>query len=264
VFSYIVQSFLGGDWFRRHALPDGDRKSYLYPNFDIPDGAKQYTVRLFFLADLLFNLQEVVGLDRCLDPMRQGNIEPIMAELAIGMLLKQQGYGFRFVEPVGQLGQDYDLALTYPDGRTACADVKCKILEGTVRSGKTIAKSLEKARSQLPPDQPGIVFVKVPQEWLDPADQDVAFNGEMLDAVAAFFGSTERVVLAVFYVFHLDHVATHTRNRHAILELPNPDHRFDRAVDWRLMAGEDFRDPFVDRNWRSVLTFSTPPDDAGR
>jgi len=264
VLSYIVQHFLGRDWFRRYALPDGDPKSYLFPNFDLPEGNKQYTIRLFFLADLLFNLQDVPGLERCLKPLRHGNIEPTMAELAIGMLLKQQGYGFRFVEPIHKQGSDYDLALTYPDGRTACADVKCKILSGTARSGRTIGKSLERARGQLPTDEPGIVFVKLPQEWLNPANQDVVFTGEMLDAVADFFRNTERVVLVVFYVFHIDHLADHARNRHAILECPNPGHRFDRNADWRLMSGEEFADPFVDRNWRSVLSFTTPPAEAGR
>ncbi len=259
VFKYIVTHFLGVEWFHRFAMPDGDQKSYLFPNFDIPDGNKQYTVRLHFLADLLFNLQDVEGFDRCLVPLRHGNIEPTMAELAIGMLLKQQGYRFRFVEPVGKIGEDFDLVLTYSDGRIACADVKCKIVDGTARSGKTIANTLEKARSQLPLDQPGIVFVKVPQEWLDPTQQDAAFTGEMLDAVADFFRNTKRVVLAVFYVFHIEHGPTHTANRHAILERVNPAHRFDPAVEWRLMANERFTDPFIDRNWTSVLRFANTP-----
>jgi len=111
---------------------------------------------------------------------------------------------------------------------------------------------------------PGIVFVKLPQEWLGPRRQDIAFNGEMLDAVEDFFRNTERIVLVVFYVFHLDYLAEHVENRHAILECPNPAHRFDRTADWRLMAGEAFADPFVDRNWRSVLTFSTPPAEPAR
>jgi hypothetical protein len=72
----------------------------------------------------------------------------------------------RFVIPTGEKGCDYDCAVTYDDGRKACADAKCRIEKSEIRP-ETIRYALETARSRnLRKDQPGIVFVKVPQTWL--------------------------------------------------------------------------------------------------
>src|SRR5262249_53264970 len=77
---------------------------------------------------------------------------------------------FKFVTPTGVKGKDYDVGIEYTDGREACADAKCR-LEGTELRADTVKNSLNKARSNnLPPDKPGIIFVKVPQTWLERED----------------------------------------------------------------------------------------------
>jgi hypothetical protein len=90
---------------------------------------------------------------------------------------------------------DYDVDIGYADGREACADAKCR-LEGTEVRADTIKNSLDKARrNNLPPDNPGIIFLKVPQTWLE---QDDVREG-IYTVVEGFLRNTERVVPVVVY-----------------------------------------------------------------
>jgi hypothetical protein len=60
----------------------------------------------------------------------------------------------------------------------------------------TVKNSLNKARTHnLPPDKPGIVFVKVPQIWLEPED----VRKGIYAAVAEFLRNTERIVSVAVY-----------------------------------------------------------------
>ena len=79
------------------------------------------------------------------------------------------------------------------DGLVARADTKCKI-DSTVLSKNTILNALKEARSQLPDDQPGIVLIKFPANWLK-ADGHV---GTTLEATNEFFRANTRVVSVGF------------------------------------------------------------------
>jgi len=77
----------------------------------------------------------------------------------------------------------------------ACADAKCR-LEGTEIRTDTVRNSLNKTRSNnLPPDKPGIIFVKVPQMWLE---QD-SVRRDIYEVVEVFLESTRRIVSVVVY-----------------------------------------------------------------
>ena len=65
----------------------------------------------------------------------------------------------------------------------ACGDIKCK-LEGTNDAKSSLLNSLKKAQRQFPSDMPGIVFVKVPQRWVDLNTGNLGLETEVSDASA--------------------------------------------------------------------------------
>jgi len=127
-----------------------------------PEGEKK-TSRLLDFAENLFNLQYIDGFDDRVDQMRTGDIEATFAEFDFARFLYIHDINFKFVVRSGLAGKDYDFGIRYSDGRDACADAKCR-LEDTEMRAETILNALRKARTNnLPLDEPGIVFVKVPQ-----------------------------------------------------------------------------------------------------
>jgi hypothetical protein len=145
------------------------------------------------LAELLFNLQDVEGIDRVLDTLRDGTIESVVAELEAAKLLRLAGLPFRFVEPVGAKGSDFDVEIVVPGGYINC-EIKCK-LEATDLSDRTIVRTLAKASSQLPKDAANVIFVRLPTPWVWEAETGSA----VMSAVRRFFGRSCRVAAIVFH-----------------------------------------------------------------
>jgi len=70
---------------------------------------------------------------------------------------------------------------------------KCK-LESTDVSEATVRNSLETARQQLPGGHPGVVFLKIPQEWFTESGLGIVSK-----AVARFLRTTNRVISVKVY-----------------------------------------------------------------
>lgn len=171
--------------------------------------------------------------------MRAGQVEATFAEFDFARFLYLHDIAFKFVTPTGIKGKDYDFAIEYADGRGGCADAKCR-LEGTAVRPDTIKNSLNKARSNnLPPDEPGIVFVKVPQDWLE---QNYVRKG-IYAAVEEFLRNTKRIVSVVVYTTVTTKLSDKEMMllRHRFHEFPNASHRFDRRKNWTLF--KDYRVP---------------------
>jgi hypothetical protein len=174
--------------------------------------------------------------------MRAGHVEATFAEFDFARFLYLHDISFRFVTPAGIKGEDYDFAIEYADGREGCADAKCR-LEGTEVRADTIRNSLNKARrNNLPPDKPGVVFVKLPQAWLEQED----VRKEIIAAVEGFLRTTERIVSVVVYAtVAMELVGQQmTLLRHRFHEFLNSSHRFDTTKNWAL-----FRDYKVPEDW---------------
>jgi hypothetical protein len=164
--------------------------------------------------------------------MRAGPVEATFAEFDFARFLYLHDIAFRFVAPSGVKGKDYDFAIRYVDGRNACADAKCR-LEGTEVRAEAIKNSLSKARSNnLPPDAPGVIFVKVPQTWLE---KEHVRKG-IYAAVHEFLRDTRRVVSVVVYATVVMEVSEQkmTLLRHRFHEFLNSSHRFDKTKHWAL------------------------------
>jgi hypothetical protein len=223
----VVRAFMGDQWFDRHVVPS-QRK----PGFVTMDESSQISLdlsayRLIDLAELLYNLQLVEGFDDCLDRMRQGDIEATYAELDLGRMLFWHHVLFRYVKPTGVTGADYDVDIIYPNGLHVCGDAKCKV-EGTDFNARSIGYSLSKARKQLPDDQPGIVFVKIPPRWYNEPN----FINLASAAALEFLRTTRRVVSVKFYVSATVFHSGWVKIEHGFKELSNPVTDFGENVNW--------------------------------
>lgn len=253
----VVCHFFGRDWYMDHIFQDA--AGTLPPGFmriDYTPGpeAEKKTSRLLDFAENLFNLQHIDGFDDRVAQMRAGDIEATFAEFDFGRFLYIHDIDFKFVVPCGVAGKDYDYRITYADGREACADAKCR-LEGTEMRAETIMNALRKARSHnLPPYEPGIVFVKVPQTWLE--------NEEVRRGVYAtvrdFLRNTKRVVSVVVYAVVVIALKAEKMMlmRHRFHEFENPDHRFDRSKSWVLFRDYEVPDEWggMPPKWKRILS----------
>lgn len=77
-----------------------------------------------------------------------------------------KGLAIKFVYPSKIKKRSYDMSLTLSDGLRLCAETKCKCAETEITL-RTIERSMSIAKGQLPEGIPGIVFVKVPRNWID-------------------------------------------------------------------------------------------------
>jgi hypothetical protein len=234
---YVLAHFLGEAWLRTHVLYGCASQGYLSMNPMMGEGGvgvdKVHTQRVLQLAETLFNLQGVQGMDQRLDSLFGGQIESTMAELDFGMFLRMQGSDFRYVTTSGVKGQDYDVELIYSGGLTACADSKCK-LDGSEFSRAGLLSTLKKARKQLPPDRPGIAFVKIPQEWVDRETGNLGLGDDVATLLEEFFTSTERMVLVAFYSRMTTELPEGTAINHVCRQFESRRTRFERTGTWGL------------------------------
>jgi len=150
---------------------------------------QQRTLRI---AELLFNLQDVDGIDAKVEALRSGNVESTYSELEAGAFLLRRAVQFRYVTPSGTKGSDYDAELPLPEAAKVNCEMKCKV-EGTDLGEGAVRNPLQAARKQLPPGEPGLVFLKVPEAWVyQPETPQV-----IPTTIDAFLRSTSRVVAVV-------------------------------------------------------------------
>lgn len=150
---------------------------------------QQRTLRI---AELLFNLQDVDGIDARLEELCSGNVESIYSELEAGAFLLRRAVQFKYVNPSGIKGADYDAEIRLPDGAKVNCELKCKA-EVTDLGEGAVRNPLQAARKQLPSGEPGLVFLKIPEAWV--AQPETAHV--VPTAIDAFLRGTSRVLAVV-------------------------------------------------------------------
>ena len=244
----VIRHFFGKQWCEDHLIQDATHSrpaGFLRLDFTPGFEGERKTSRVLDFAETLFNLQHVEGFDDRVDQMRAGQVEATFAEFDFARFLYLHDIAFKFVTPTGVKGKDYDVGIEYTDGREACADAKCR-LEGTELRADTVKNSLNKARSNnLPPDKPGIIFVKVPQTWLEQED----VRRGIYAVVEEFLRNTKRIVSVVVYATVTLELAEQKMMllRHRFHEFLNASHGFDMAKSWAL-----FKDYKVPEEWGGV------------
>jgi hypothetical protein len=228
----VIVHFLGREWFEAHIKPD-KKPGFLRLDFSSDTRRETTVFRVIELAESLFNLQGVHGFEACIAQMRAGaeKIESTCAELDFGRFLHIHDVGFRFITPTKEKGSDYDYEVVYPDGRVVPADAKCKF-EATEINPESVRNSLRKARTQLPKGQAGLIFVKVPQTWIN----DINMAAALVAVGREFLQNTNRVVSIKFYVSVLQTINGMVLHRHALREITNEKSEFHEGKEWDLFA----------------------------
>ncbi len=251
----IVKYYMGEDWVDAHTSPFSNKPGYYRLN--VTEGGEEMSAiggqKVVVLGEHLFNLQHIDGFDSCIRRLRDGALEPTVAELQLAALFYVNDWEFRFVEPVGEKRSDYDYEITLADGLVACADTKCKIASTPIGKN-TILNALKKASRQLPDNKPGYVLIKFPADWLN-------ISGHvrtMVEATNDFFRSNSRVVSVGFYTDPISFDGTIMAVGHQFMEVPNKQNKFDTQRDWRLF--ERWRPRLGSANampskWRTLINF---------
>jgi hypothetical protein len=246
---FILREMLGVPFGLKYLHPDG-RKGGNYlrlPPMGTTTRATRASHTVLDLAEILFNLQRVPGfyvpLGELSEAPDQTKVESTFAELEVGRLLfiHRHRLTFRYRRPRGKTQDDYDFDITLRDGTPICADAKCK-LEGTAVRIGSIENTLNKEYQKLPRDKPGIMFVKVPQHWLDSPE----IQRELLPTARRFLRNVTRLVSLVYFVptLSLDRGVEQILR---YLEISNPRNRFDGSRNWELF--EDRPPPEGAHGW---------------
>ena len=149
---------------------------------------------LVALGEMIFNLQDVPGFDGRLERMVQHDIEAAVSELQAARLLGSSNLRVRFVHESGIKQKDYDLELDLPSGEQAACEIKSK-LESTPLSESSILNSLLDASKQVPKEKPGVVFLRLPESWIE----DLMLKEAAETAAASFLRNSGRVVSLVYF-----------------------------------------------------------------
>ena len=119
-----LRAFVDNEWtnqvvFAEHPTVDrGNRPGRAFMRAEATDVEDRYRnqERALRIAELLFNLQDVDGIDARVDALRSGMLESTYAELEYGAFLRRRGVMFRYVMPSGSKGADYDAEVHLPVG----------------------------------------------------------------------------------------------------------------------------------------------------
>ena len=229
---YVLAELFGEQWVREYVF-QSNTPTFLLNNYSDDKQAAIHVIRVIHLAEMLINCQWIPGYAGCIKQLETPDmIESTYAELDIARALITHQAEFRFNERIMKKGEDFDLLVTFPNGREVCADTKCK-LESTPFSEQTIKNSLDDARKRnLPSDRPGIIFVKIPREWV----QDESSHQQLIEITNRFLRPTGRIVSVKYYTSLVAEDGLLVREIIGWYEIANPHNRFDRAADWRLFA----------------------------
>jgi len=196
-----LRHYLGDEWVNQNAsalfqqkVDTGNRKGriFLKTGNVIAEDSFRHELRILQLAESIFNLQSIDGIADRISVIKVGGLESTYGELECAAQIKKANMQFRFVTPSGIKGKDYDIEIV-PDPDT-CLNCELKVTtEEKDLQKSTIVNKLNAARKQLPREQPGIIFVKIPESWLKQTSAQQLLN----ESIDQFFRNTNRVVAVV-------------------------------------------------------------------
>jgi len=197
----VLRFFFGNQWTNENVfsihkeVSRHHRQGRVFLKTDSNESDDQYrhVQRVTTLAEITFNLQGIAGLRQRISLMDKHDLESALGEMECAALLAHPDLKFRFVIASGSKGLDYEAEVTTSRDRIVCCEMKAKS-EQTALEAQSLWNTLEKARRQLPKNQPGFVLVKIPEEWVN--QQDIKATVE--HAVAKVFRQSQRVVTIVF------------------------------------------------------------------
>lgn len=231
---HVLNTFLGQKWCEETIVfPD---RGFLQIHFDDDKRRERTSLHIFELAENIFNLQTRPGFYGCLTQLKtartdSAQIESTYAELEFGRILFHYDLNFRFLARQATKSPDYELICR--DGIRSFADAKCKV-EGSAVTESTIRNSIKDAWEQIPKDGPGIVFIKIPQDWAESRETRVL----MRDTAVNYLRGTGRLASIKYYAAVVTHPEpTMMLRQYAFLEVSNPKCRAGPNRNWDLFSG---------------------------
>jgi hypothetical protein len=168
--------------------------------------------RIERFGEALFNLQAVPGFQEWLASFPRVP-ETELAQTLTGRFAEIDAAGHMFRAGVlrglrrrrGLKGDDYDCDLLV-DGERVAAEIKAKI-ETTALSVRTCRTTIERACDQLPPTRPGIVWIELPQSWVQSPVGQLNLDVAMIDIRA----SLKNLVAVITHFVEFDGLVAYLR-----------------------------------------------------
>jgi hypothetical protein len=198
----ILHHLLGDEWVNNNLNPfcttvdRNQRESRAFLGPDAPSGMPTHRLihRTSLLASHLFSFQGMEGFEYVVEEIRQIHLISKFDELICAGLARKAGATLRFVQPTKVQNVSFpDFEILWGAGQVINVEVEGKDGDTTLTQ-KTLGKSLKHAQQQLPANQPGIVFVRLPQEWAALSDM----QDWMQQETDRIFGKSHRVVAIVW------------------------------------------------------------------
>jgi uncharacterized protein YjeT (DUF2065 family) len=191
----VLDRYLGSQWVRDNILSARPIDSFFKLIESTPLDHNRHMARVTRLAEALYHFQSTPGLASHVEDLKKHSVEAVAAELQGAFLLCRAGLPVVFQIPTLQKGDDFDLLIEGSEPtEDICCEIKCK-LSSTNLSEATMLDSLKSAASQLPKGRPGLVMMKLPDEWA----REPSIATLVADALRRFFGGSTRVGLVVLY-----------------------------------------------------------------
>jgi hypothetical protein len=239
-----ISNYLGPNWGETYVLNGPLKAPFLRLHRELGLLDLRHVRRIISLAEMLFNLQTVEGIEGRMAQICNDDIEATIAELEVARLLYWSKIPFRFIIPRGVKGLDYDIEIILPWTKVAC-EMKCKI-DSTDLNEKTMKETLNQARSQIPTTMPGVIFVKIPERWI--FDEKIAHV--MRNTLDKFFRNSGRVATVFFLweelhdradgnLMHITRIRP-DHNKHARIPLPGLTSMF-----YKYFASPDLRPKWI-------------------
>jgi hypothetical protein len=214
----IAIHYLGEDWYGKYVKHTSRHATYfMVDNTKSKQEITTGIMRWLEFAETLLNLQRITGFETVLDELFNGKIESAWAELEIARMLATFGWKLQFVRPIGRAKQDYDLEIFYPDGYKVCAETEAKI-EATTPSARSILRSIQHARKQLPDDAPGVIFIKVPERWI----RNIRLADRITNVANGYLNHSEHIRSIKFYSPLTSFTSERTLRLPLYIEFTNP------------------------------------------
>jgi hypothetical protein len=182
----IVANLLGFAWYQQH-ISASATTLYFRPRPRADDDSARYLFRFTRLAESLYSLQGVPGFETRLVAWRTMEPNALVSELEGARMLVRAGIPFEFRTESGRKTDDFDI-LIESETTALCGELKTKI-ESTEISFNSLLNTPRDARTQVPSDRPGVIWVRLPQPWAE----SPVFEAVCLGATQEFFRNTQRI-----------------------------------------------------------------------
>ena len=198
----LLHVFLGTDWVTQNLVPANpavarrfrESRSFLGPDLLECRERLLMATRASFLAEHLFNLQDVDGIEQQIEEIRRQHLRSRYDELLAAGLIKRANVPLRFLPAPEEKGTKHpDIGITCPDGRSLIVEVEGKD-EETEPSASSLKSTLDHARKQLPSDLPGVIMVRIPQGWAERPDVVALYEEE----TRRLFRNSGRVIALIW------------------------------------------------------------------